>query len=57
MQLTLYLVFAVVFVLPFWQIFRKAGFHPALSLIMLIPVANLVALYFFAFSQWPSHRG
>jgi ATP-dependent Zn protease len=37
---------------PFWAIFRKAGFSPWLSLLMLIPAVNLVALYIMAFSKW-----
>ena len=49
----MYGVFAVLVVIPFWKIFQKAGFPPALSLIMLVPVANIVALYFVAFARWP----
>jgi hypothetical protein len=49
----MYGVFAVVVVIPCWKIFEKAGFPPALSLVMLIPIANIVALYFVAFSNWP----
>jgi hypothetical protein len=37
---------------PFWVILKKAGFTPWLSLLMLIPVVNLVALYIVAFSRW-----
>jgi ATP-dependent Zn protease len=37
---------------PFWVIFRKTGFPPALSILMLIPVANLILLYVVAFSEW-----
>lgn len=49
----LYVIVAVIFVIPFWKIFEKAGFPPALSLIMLVPVVNMVALYFVAFASWP----
>jgi len=56
MGFLLYGLIAIVFLVPFWKIFEKAGFPPALSLIMLIPIANLVALYFVAFSTWPGHR-
>ena len=41
-------------VIPFWKIFRKAGFPPALSLLMPIPGVNLVLLYILAFADWPS---
>ena len=49
----MYGLFAVLVVVPFWKIFEKAGFPPALSLIMLVPFANIVALYFVAFANWP----
>ncbi len=41
----------VLWVPPFWKIFQREGFHPALSLLMLVPVAGLVALYFVAFGR------
>ena len=53
MGFLVYGVFAVIFVIPFWKIFEKAGFPPALSLLMLVPIANLVAIYFVAFAPWP----
>lgn len=53
MEFLLYVIGAVVVVVPFWKILEKAGFTPALSLLMLIPIVNLVALYVFAFSKWP----
>jgi hypothetical protein len=48
-----------VFVSPFlllpasWTIFRKAGFHPSLSVFTLFPLINLFILYYIAFSKWP----
>ncbi len=50
------LVFAALIVVPFWFIFGKAGFSKWLSLLMLIPVLNLVALYYLAFADWPSNN-
>jgi hypothetical protein len=40
-------------VLIFWQIFSKAGYSGAWALLMLIPVANIVALCILAFGRWP----
>jgi hypothetical protein len=37
---------------PYWMIFKKAGFQPILSILMLVPLANLVTLYVVAFSRW-----
>jgi hypothetical protein len=53
-QLLVVLIYFLLVVLPFWQIFRKAGFSPWLSLLMLIPVVNLVMLYVLAFATWPA---
>jgi hypothetical protein len=41
-------------VVPFWFIFRKAGYHPALSLLMMVPFVDIVMKFFLAFSDWPS---
>ena len=46
-------VFAV-FIVPFWQILKKAGFPPALSLLVGFPLIGLVVLYYVAFSDWKS---
>ena len=42
-----------VIVLPFWKIYSKAGYSGALSLLMLIPILNLIMLFFLAFAEWP----
>jgi hypothetical protein len=57
MGFLVYGIFAVILVIPFWKIFEKAGFPPALSLLMLVPIANLVAIYFVAFAPWPVGGG
>ena len=41
-------------VLPYWKIFGKAGYHPGLSILMVIPIVNVAMLFFLAFSKWPS---
>ncbi len=50
------LISAALIVLPFWFIFMKAGYSKWLSLIMIVPVANIVMLYILAFSNWPSQH-
>ncbi|HVB74833.1 MAG TPA: hypothetical protein VNE38_14875 [Ktedonobacteraceae bacterium] len=47
------LIFAIVI---YWKIFSKAGYSGARSLLMLIPVVNLIIIIMFAFSEWPIHR-
>lgn len=44
------------FVLPFWQIFKKAGFPAPLSLLMIVPFVSLILLYVLAFADWPVLR-
>ncbi len=57
LMVTVVVIFVIVFqVIPYWWIFRKAGFHPALSLLTLIPIVNIAVIYFLAFTEWPSLR-
>jgi len=50
------LAFLVITVIAYWKIFSKAGFSGALSLLMLVPIANFVMLLVLAFSEWPLER-
>jgi uncharacterized membrane protein len=45
------LLLAAIVVAPFWVIFKRAGAHPALSILMIVPFVNLVTLYLVAFSK------
>jgi hypothetical protein len=45
--------FSALIILPFCFIFKKAGYSPWLGLLMVVPIVNLVLLYFLAFSEWP----
>jgi hypothetical protein len=42
----------LIYIIPFWFIFKKAGFSPVLSLLLIIPLVNIVMLYVLAFSEW-----
>ena len=51
------------FVLPFFIIFclwlgyrilEKAGFEGWWTLILLIPIVNILMIWYFAFNQWPN---
>lgn len=50
------LIIVVLIILPFWFIFSKAGYSKWLSLLIAVPIVNIVMLYFLAFSTWPSQR-
>ena len=46
------LIASVVLVVPYWFIFKKAGFSPWLAVLMFVPLANIIILYVIAFSEW-----
>ncbi len=46
------LVISILMVIPYWFIFKKAGFSPFLSLLIFLPIINIVMLYFLAFAKW-----
>ena len=48
----IFLVMLPVVVIPYWKIFSKAGFSGWLSLLILLPIVNLIVLYIVAFSDW-----
>ncbi len=50
------LVVTVIVALVYCKVFSKAGFHWALGLLMLAPVANIVALFYLALADWPVHQ-
>ncbi len=39
------------------RVTKKAGYSGWWSLIMLVPLANVVAMWVFAFSDWPNLEG
>ena len=50
-------VILVPLIIPVWAAWRiagKAGFSPAWGLTVIIPVVNLIVLWVFAFSEWPT---
>ena len=53
----LFFVTGPVIVVPYWQILKKAGFPPALSVLIMVPLVNLILLYYVAFSDWKPGAG
>jgi hypothetical protein len=50
-----WLIVALIFcAVPFWRIVKRSGMNPALSLLWLVPVANIIFLWVFAFVEWPA---
>lgn len=54
MEIIATIVFIVLMVIPFWKITGKAGFAPAWSLLVLVPLLNIVFIFYLAFAKWPS---
>ncbi len=50
------LLWAIVIIVPFWKISIKAGYSGWFALLMVVPIVNVIYLYFLAFSHWPSGR-
>ena len=50
------LIMLVLTIIIWWKIFAKAGWSGALSLLMLIPLVNLIMAFYVAFATWPIQR-
>jgi len=52
-----FFILALIVMFPMWRIFKRAGFNPALSLLVLVPwVGLLIASAILAFAEWPRLR-
>jgi hypothetical protein len=47
------LVYALILIVPFWRIFPRAGMPSPLSILMGVPLVNIVLLWVLAFKRWP----
>lgn len=48
------LIILALAVIPYWKIWSRTGHSGAWSLLMLVPIANLISLWVLAFKKWPS---
>ena len=55
-QVLILLLIFLTTVVPFWQIYKKAGFNPWLSVLMIFPLLNVIMLFYLAFSSWPTSK-
>lgn len=51
-----YIAMIVLMIVAYWKIWSKAGFNGAWSLLMLVPLVNLIAFLYLAFAKWPIHE-
>jgi hypothetical protein len=49
--------FVAAFLYPVGRILDRIGFSPLWSVVALIPLVNLIALWVLAFSDWPRNSG
>ena len=50
-------VLAIIAIIPFWRICTRVGLSPWLSLLLIIPLVNLIFIYYLAFTDWPALGG
>jgi hypothetical protein len=50
-------VTAIIAIIPFWRICDRVGLSPWASLLILVPLANIIFVYYVAFAEWPAQRG
>ena len=49
-------VILIIKAVVFCKIFSKAGYHWALGLLMLVPIACIIMPFILAFGQWPIYK-
>ncbi len=55
-MLVMMVLWIVIVLIPAWKIVSKAGYSGALSLLLFIPIVGFIAIYVFAFADWPVLR-
>ena len=51
-----WLIGAIIVIIPVHRICSRVGLNPWLSLLMAIPLVNIIFVYFLAFSDWPIQK-
>ena len=51
-----FIAMAILVLYPLGRILWRAGFSPFWSLLVFVPIVNLIALWVFAFSEWEAKR-
>lgn len=55
-DLVLFAIVILLSILPFWRIWKRTGHSGWPSLLILIPVVNIVMIYVLAFKSWPIEK-
>ncbi len=51
-----WLIAVIIGVIPFWRICKRLGFSEWLSLLIIIPLVNIIFIYWLAFTDWPIQK-
>ncbi len=51
-----FVVLIAVVIYPAGRILRRIGFSPLWSILIFVPLVNLIALWILAFADWPTGR-
>jgi hypothetical protein len=51
-----WLLAVLIGVVPFWRICSRVGHSPWLSLLIFVPLINLIFIYWLAFAEWPADK-
>jgi len=51
--LVMFIIYGVIIVAPFYQLWKKSGHNGWIALLMLVPFVNFIMLYVLAFKKWP----
>ncbi len=50
------LIIAALLVVPFWRICERLGIPGVTALLIIVPMVNIVFLYWLAFAEWPARK-
>jgi uncharacterized membrane protein YhaH (DUF805 family) len=51
------LIIALIYFVPIVKVLNKAGYSGWWSLLVFVPLVNIVMFWVFAFADWPALRG
>lgn len=51
------LIVLALLIVPYWKLWSRTGHSGAWSLLMVVPVVNLISVWVLAFKEWPALRG
>lgn len=57
MEFLFALITLILVIVPLWRIFKRAGFNPFLSLLVIIPILGpIIVSCVLSFAEWPASK-